>query len=160
MLVPFLFVFYYMVATSLKSRIDITAADYQWFFTPTLENYRAVVVGTDFIEFTINSLAIGFGALGVALVVGLPAASAVARYNVPKFAKTAVHNFGLQEYMRHPEEAREVFDVGYWLEDGMLHVDDRPGLGVEIDEERAADFPYQRAYLPVARRRDGTVHSW
>ncbi len=74
--------------------------------------------------------------------------------------QTAVHNFGLQEYMRHPDEAAEVFDVGYWFDDGMLHVSDRPGLGVELNEERAADFPYQPAYLPVARRRDGTVHSW
>lgn len=74
--------------------------------------------------------------------------------------QTAVHNFGLQEYMRHPEECAEVFDVGYTLEDGMLMLDDRPGIGVEFDEERAADFPYQRAYLPVARRRDDTVHSW
>ena len=74
--------------------------------------------------------------------------------------QTSVHNFGLQEYMRHPGEAAEVFDVGYWLEDGMLHVDERPGLGVNFDEDRAADYPYRRAYLPVARRRDGCVHSW
>ena len=74
--------------------------------------------------------------------------------------QTAVHNFGLQEYMRHPEQATEVFDVGYWLEDGMLHLDERPGLGVDFDEERAADHPYRRAYLPVARRGDGCVHSW
>ena len=74
--------------------------------------------------------------------------------------QTAVHNFGLQEYMRHPVEAEEVFDVGYWFEDGMLHVDERPGLGVELDEERAAAYPYRPAYLPVARRVDGTVHSW
>ena len=46
--------------------------------------------------------------------------------------QTAVHNFGLQEYMRHPAQAEEVFDVGYWFEDGMLHVDERPGLGVEF----------------------------
>lgn len=74
--------------------------------------------------------------------------------------QTAVHNFGLQEYMRHPPEAEEVFHVGYWFEDGMLHVDERPGLGVELDEERAAAFPYRPAYLPVARRVDGTIHSW
>lgn len=74
--------------------------------------------------------------------------------------QTSVHNFGLQEYMRHPEESAEVFDVGYRLEDGMLILDDRPGLGVEFDEDRAREFPYQRAYLPLARRRDGTVHSW
>jgi mannonate dehydratase len=74
--------------------------------------------------------------------------------------QTSVHNFGLQEYMRHPDEAAEVFEVGYWLEDGMLHVDERPGLGVNFDEARAAEYPYRRAYLPVARRRDGCVHSW
>ena len=42
----------------------------------------------------------------------------------------------------------------------MLHVDERPGLGVNFDEERAAEYPYRRAYLPVARRGDGCVHSW
>jgi mannonate dehydratase len=24
----------------------------------------------------------------------------------------------------------------------------------------AADFPYQRAYLPVNRKLDGTMHNW
>ena len=74
--------------------------------------------------------------------------------------QTSVHNFGLQEYMRHPAQAAEIFDVGYWLEDGMLHLDERPGLGVDFDEERAALYPYRRAYLPVARRGDGCMHSW
>jgi multiple sugar transport system permease protein len=86
MLVPFLFVFVYMIATSLKSQVDITAPSFQWIFTPTLENYRDVLLGTDFVAFAINSLIIGFGALGIALVIGLPAAFAVARWNVPKFA--------------------------------------------------------------------------
>jgi mannonate dehydratase len=31
---------------------------------------------------------------------------------------------------------------------------------VDIDEKLAATYPYERAYLPVARRLDGTVHSW
>jgi multiple sugar transport system permease protein len=84
--VPFLFVFYYMVVTSLQSPATITAPDYQWTFTPTLDNYRAVLLGTDFGEFIVNSLLIGFGALVIALIVGLPAAFAVARWNVPRFA--------------------------------------------------------------------------
>ena len=29
-----------------------------------------------------------------------------------------------------------------------------------LDEELAATLPYRRAYLPVARRRDGSMHSW
>lgn len=32
--------------------------------------------------------------------------------------------------------------------------------GVELDEEAAARFPYERAYLPVNRLLDGTMHSW
>jgi hypothetical protein len=35
-----------------------------------------------------------------------------------------------------------------------------PGLGVDIDEKLAAQFPYRRAYLPVNRKLDGTMHSW
>jgi mannonate dehydratase len=42
----------------------------------------------------------------------------------------------------------------------MLHPGESPGLGVDIDEKLAATYPYERAYLPVARRLDGTVHSW
>jgi mannonate dehydratase len=42
----------------------------------------------------------------------------------------------------------------------MLHPGERPGLGVDIDEDLATKYPYQRAYLPVNRRRDGTMHSW
>lgn len=86
MAVPFLFPFYYMVATSLQSPADITAPEYRWTFTPTLDNYRAVLQGTDFGGYMINSLAIGFGSLAIALVIGLPAAFAVARWQVPRFA--------------------------------------------------------------------------
>jgi mannonate dehydratase len=41
-----------------------------------------------------------------------------------------------------------------------MHRGDAPGLGVDIDEALAATFPYQPAYLPIARRVDGTVHDW
>ncbi|MGZ4463384.1 MAG: hypothetical protein ACXVZP_11160, partial [Gaiellaceae bacterium] len=37
---------------------------------------------------------------------------------------------------------------------------DEPGLGVELDEALIERFPYKRAYLPVARLRDGSVHDW
>ena len=35
-----------------------------------------------------------------------------------------------------------------------------PGLGVTFDEDAAARFPYDPKYLPVNRRRDGSVHDW
>jgi mannonate dehydratase len=72
----------------------------------------------------------------------------------------AVHNFGIQEYMRHHPDTDRMFPHAYSFEDGMLHPGEAPGLGVDIDESAAASCPYQRAYLPVARRLDGTVHDW
>lgn len=72
----------------------------------------------------------------------------------------SVHNFGIQEYMRHSEETDRVFSHEYAFERGTLHPGEAPGLGVDIDEELAASFPYRRAYLPINRKLDGTVHSW
>ena len=72
----------------------------------------------------------------------------------------SVHNFGIQEYMRHTPETDKVFPHSYYFKDGWMHPGEKPGLGVEIDEELAAKFPYRRAYLPVNRKLDGTMHSW
>jgi mannonate dehydratase len=72
----------------------------------------------------------------------------------------SVHNFGIQEYMRHTDETDKVFPHAYYFESGTMHPGDRPGLGVYIDEKLAADYPYQRAYLPINRKLDGTMHSW
>jgi mannonate dehydratase len=72
----------------------------------------------------------------------------------------AIPNFGLQEYMRHTEQTDAVFPHGYWFEDGYLHPSEEPGLGVDIDEELAAQYPYRPASLPVNRLEDGTMHDW
>ena len=72
----------------------------------------------------------------------------------------AVHNFGIQEYMRHTDETDRVFPHAYKFADGALHPGEAAGLGVDIDEALAAKHPYDPAYLPTARRLDGTVHSW
>jgi mannonate dehydratase len=72
----------------------------------------------------------------------------------------ALHNFGIQEYMPHSGTTREVFRPGYTFADGGLRPGEQPGLGVELDDELAARFPYQPAYLPTNRLTDGTVHDW
>ena len=41
-----------------------------------------------------------------------------------------------------------------------MHPGDAPGLGVDINEQLAGKYPYQRAYLPINRKLDGTMHSW
>jgi mannonate dehydratase len=72
----------------------------------------------------------------------------------------SVHNFGIQEYMRHSPETDKVFPHAYYFEEGCMHPGEKPGLGVEIDEKLAEQFPYERAYLPVNRKFDGTMHDW
>ncbi|MGW4500746.1 D-mannonate dehydratase ManD [Micromonospora sp. NPDC004336] len=72
----------------------------------------------------------------------------------------AIHNFGIQEYMRHGALTNEVFRQSFTFTDGYLHPGEQPGLGVELDEEAAAKFPYVPAYLPFNRLQDGTVHDW
>jgi mannonate dehydratase len=72
----------------------------------------------------------------------------------------SVPNFGVQEYMRHTADTDAVFPHGYSFSDGELHPGEAPGLGVEIDEAAAARFPYRRAFLPVARLEDGSMHDW
>ena len=72
----------------------------------------------------------------------------------------AIPNFGLQEYMRHTPQTDAVFPHAYHFKEGFLHPGDRPGLGVDINETLAAQYPYQRAYLPVNRLEDGTMTNW
>jgi mannonate dehydratase len=72
----------------------------------------------------------------------------------------SVPNFGVQEYMRHTAETDAVFPHAYSFERGMMHPGEKPGLGVELDEVLAAQYPYKRAYLPVNRLEDGTMYNW
>jgi mannonate dehydratase len=72
----------------------------------------------------------------------------------------AIPNFGLQEYMRHAPQTDAVFPHAYRFNEGFLHPGDEPGLGVDINETLAAQYPYQRAYLPVNRLEDGTMTEW
>jgi mannonate dehydratase len=72
----------------------------------------------------------------------------------------SVPNFGLQEYMRHTAETDTVFPHAYGFSAGSLHPGNEPGLGVDINEDLAAKYPYQRAYLPVNRLEDGTMTNW
>ncbi len=72
----------------------------------------------------------------------------------------SIHNFGIQEYMRHTKETDDVFPHAYYFADGYLHPGDKPGLGVDYDVKLAERFPYARAYLPVNRKLDGTMWNW
>ncbi len=72
----------------------------------------------------------------------------------------AINNFGIQEHMQYQEAVNDVFKVNYAFDRGYLTIDDTPGIGVDLDEEKAQEFPYSMASLPVARLTDGTLHYW
>ena len=72
----------------------------------------------------------------------------------------SINNLGIQEYMPHTRETDEVFSHTYSFHNGYLHPGDGPGLGVDYDEKRAENFPYERAYLPINRKLDGTLFNW
>lgn len=72
----------------------------------------------------------------------------------------AIHNFGIQEYMKYGNRTNQVFHQTFSWDAGMLHPGDEPGLGVELDEEAARSYPYVQAYLPYNRLVDGTIHDW
>ena len=70
-------------------------------------------------------------------------------------------NFGVQEFVGFGnDKCQRLFTHDMRVEDGMVHVSDAPGLGVEFDEAAAKEYPYKRSYLPVSRLEDGTLWNW
>ena len=70
-------------------------------------------------------------------------------------------NFGIQEFIGFGGKAlNDVFKHSLTYEDGHLILGDKPGLGVDFDEQVAKEYKYKRSYLPISRLKDGTLWSW
>jgi mannonate dehydratase len=52
-------------------------------------------------------------------------------------------NFGIQEWPRFPERVYEIFPGTPEVREGYLYPNERPGLGIDLNEELAARFPPQ-----------------
>jgi len=74
-----LFPLFWMILMSFKAEADMLTTTF--IFTPTLENYNAVLLQSDYFSFFIDSVITSFGAVLVSVVLGVPAAYAFARYN-------------------------------------------------------------------------------
>ena len=82
----FVFPFFWMALNSFKTHDQITEYPPVFFFTPTLENVRNVFAQGQFVRYTWNSVVVSFGAVGLGMLLGLPAAYAIARYRQRGFA--------------------------------------------------------------------------
>jgi mannonate dehydratase len=69
------------------------------------------------------------------------------------------HNFGIQEVVGFSDRLREVFPGTPELTAGYLWPNDRPGLGIDLDETLAARFPIDVAPIEWTQARwpDGTL---
>lgn len=83
-LLPFMFVIFWMVLSSIKVNQQINQMPPVWFFKPTLENYINVLKTTPFLSYLWNSSVIAVLSTVISLILGLPAAYGIARY-VSKF---------------------------------------------------------------------------
>ncbi len=75
-----LFPFFWMVAASFKTQADILATPPVWLFTPTLQNYQDIFADSKVIGAIGNSLLIATATTALAVLLGAPAAFALARY--------------------------------------------------------------------------------
>lgn len=74
------FPFYWMVTTSLKTQVVAMQSPPAWFFTPTLDNYRQALFVDGVWRTLLNSLIIAVSTTALAVVLGVPAAFALARF--------------------------------------------------------------------------------
>lgn len=70
-------------------------------------------------------------------------------------------NFGIQEYLvLGTAECDALFPSEHYYNDGMFHITDAPGLGVDFDEKEAERYSYERRYHPIVRLEDGTLWNY
>jgi len=75
----------------------------------------------------------------------------------------ASYNFGVHEGSGFPKETQEVFVGCPEVKNGYMLAQEKPGLGIEVDEKLAAKFPFPAGppnfdySWGTTRRRDGTV---
>ena len=74
------FPFYWMVVTSLKNQQDILSPTPKFLFSPTLENYQRAVTKFDVALSLENSLIVALSTTALSLLLGTPAAYAIARF--------------------------------------------------------------------------------
>ncbi len=68
--------------------------------------------------------------------------------------------FAVQELTWRPDIIADIVQTDMRLEGGKLYSGGTPGLGVELNEEAAAAYPFQLPGLRILRREDNSVSDW
>lgn len=70
----------------------------------------------------------------------------------------AVWNFGIQEAVHFNDKLRSVFPDAPYMENGFMHIVEKPGLGVDINEKEALKYPLPKFNYnwTQLRQNDGT----
>ena len=71
------------------------------------------------------------------------------------------HSFGIQEWAGINDTLQEVFPGSPVLKNGYVYANDKPGLGIDIDEKLAAKFPCDDSVTKWTQTRipDGTYNN-
>jgi multiple sugar transport system permease protein len=78
--IPMLFPFLWMFMSSFKTQVDIISWPPKLIFSPTMRNFDRVFGEQNFLLYLKNSSIVGFSAVVLSLVMGLPAAYSIARF--------------------------------------------------------------------------------
>lgn len=70
-------------------------------------------------------------------------------------------NFGIQEWTMISPTLEEVFPGCPTFKNGFMYANDKPGLGIDIDEEKAAKYPYKTEHTLWTQTRipDGSLNT-
>jgi multiple sugar transport system permease protein len=70
-----------MLLTSFKTQSQTFTTDLNFFFVPTMENYRGVLTDASFARYLVNSLIVGIVSTALTLLIGCMAAYGMARFS-------------------------------------------------------------------------------
>ena len=93
-----LFPLIWMILISFKSDTEVFSTTF--IFHPTLSNYQEVLLRSDYISYIRDSVIVSGGAVLISIIVGVPAAYALARYSFPRKEDLA---FQILSYKFAPE---------------------------------------------------------
>ena len=86
MVLIIIFPFVWMLMSSFKTQVDIIAWPPRFIFKPTLANFQRVFVEQSFGLYLKNSVIVAVMAVGLSLILGLPAAYSIARFHQTRLA--------------------------------------------------------------------------